>query len=68
MNDVVLWNYICENPSKVLFIFDGIDEYSARKKIEEDDSIYKNTVEDKSLYMHCTQRLCRENFLKEPLF
>ena len=47
MNDVVLWNYICENPSKVLFIFDGIDEYSARKKIEEDDSIYKNTVEDK---------------------
>ena len=47
VNDVVLWNYICENPSKVLFIFDGIDEYSARKKIEEDDSIYKNTVEDK---------------------
>ena len=46
MNDVV-WNYILENPSKVLFIFDGIDEYSARKKIEEDDSIYKNTVEDK---------------------
>ena len=47
VNDVVLWNYICENPSKVLFIFDGIDEYSARKKIQEDDSIYKNTVEDK---------------------
>ena len=46
MNDVV-WNYILENPSKVLFIFDGIDEYSARKKIKEDDSIYKNTVEDK---------------------
>ena len=47
MNDVVLWNYICENPSKVLFIFDGIDEYSARKKMEEDDSIYRDTVEEK---------------------
>ena len=46
MNDVV-WNYIRENPSKVLFIFDGIDEFSARKNIQEDDSIYKNTVEAK---------------------
>ena len=46
MNDVV-WNYICENPSKVLFIFDGIDEFSARKNIQEDDSIYENTVEAK---------------------
>ena len=47
MNDEVLWNYICENPSKVLFIFNGIDEFSARKKIQEDDSIYKDTVEEK---------------------
>ncbi|CAH3122473.1 unnamed protein product, partial [Porites lobata] len=46
MNDVV-WNYIRENPSKVLFIFDGIDEFSARKNIQEDDSIYENTVEAK---------------------
>ena len=46
MNDVV-WNYILENPSKVLFIFDGIDEYSARKEIQEDDSIYRDTVEEK---------------------
>ena len=38
MNDVV-WNYILENPSKVLFIFDGIDEFSARKNIQEDDSL-----------------------------
>ena len=46
MNDVV-WNYIRENPSKVLFVFDGIDEFSARKNIQEDDSIYENTVEAK---------------------
>ena len=46
MNDVV-WNYIRENPSKVLFVFDGIDEFSARKNIQEDHSIYENTVEAK---------------------
>ena len=46
MNDVV-WNYIRENPSRVLFIFDGIDEFSARKNIQEDDSIYKDTAEEK---------------------
>ena len=46
MNDVI-WNYIRENPSRVLFIFDGIDEFSARKNIQKDDSIYKDTVEEK---------------------
>ncbi|CAH3122482.1 unnamed protein product, partial [Porites lobata] len=43
MNDVV-WNYIRENPSKVLFIFDGIDEFSARKELQGDHSIYEDTV------------------------
>ena len=46
MTDVV-WRYVLENPSKVLFIFDGIDEYSARKEIQEDDSIYRDDVEQK---------------------
>ena len=46
MTDVE-WDYILENQSRVLFIFDGIDEYSERKKIQEDDSIYKDTVEEK---------------------
>ena len=46
MTDEV-WHYILENPSKVLFIFDGIDEYSARKEIQEDDSLYRDTVEEK---------------------
>ena len=46
MTDEV-WHYVLENPSKVLFIFDGIDEYSARKEIQEDDSIYRDTVEEK---------------------
>ena len=46
MNDVV-WNYIRENPSKVLFIFDGIDEFSARKKLQGDHSIYEDTVDER---------------------
>ena len=46
MNDVV-WNYIRENPSKVLFIFDGIDEFSSRKELQGDHSIYEDTVDDR---------------------
>ncbi|CAH3026925.1 unnamed protein product [Porites evermanni] len=47
MNDVV-WNYIRENPSKVLIIFDGIDEFSARKKLQGDDLIiYDDTVDER---------------------
>ena len=46
MNDVV-WNYIRENPSKVLFIFDGIDEFSARKELQGDHSIYEDTVDER---------------------
>ena len=54
MNDVV-WNYIRENPSKVLLIFDGIDEFSARKELQGDHSIYEDTVDERmplhALYM-----------------
>ena len=54
MNDVE-WNYIRENPSKVLFIFDGIDEFSARKELQGDHSIYEDTVDERmplhALYM-----------------
>ena len=46
MNDVI-WNYILENPSKVLLIFDGIDEFSARKELQGDHSIYEDTVDER---------------------
>ena len=48
MTDEV-WHYVVENPSKVLFIFDGIDEYSARKEIQEHvlDPSDRNTLEQK---------------------
>ena len=43
----VAWDYILENPSKLLLIFDGIDEFSAKTKIAKDDSHYCNTAQEK---------------------
>ncbi|XP_068674466.1 NLR family CARD domain-containing protein 3-like [Montipora foliosa] len=40
-----LWQWIKDNPSKVLLIFDGIDEFSSRSGIAKDDSRYNNTAE-----------------------
>ena len=45
--DDEVWSYIKENPTKVLLIFDGIDEFSARSEVAQDDSYYKNTGETK---------------------
>ena len=47
--DDAVWDFIKQEPSKVLLIFDGLDEYSRKKDIEaqEDDLTYKNCVEEK---------------------
>ena len=47
-----LWDYIIKNPTKVLLIFDGLDEFSTRSEIAKDDSVYKNNVEEK-MPLHC---------------
>ena len=41
------WNYICNNPERVLIIFDGFDEYSGKTKINEGDVLNRNSVEDR---------------------
>ena len=46
LNDDV-WKYIVQNPSKVLLIFDGVDEFSAKEDICQDDSGYKDIEEEK---------------------
>ena len=46
LNDDV-WKYIIQNPSKVLLIFDGVDESSAKEDICQDDSGYKDIEEEK---------------------
>ena len=47
--DDAAWDFIKEEPTKVLLIFDGLDEYSRKEDItaQEDDLTYKNSVEEK---------------------
>ena len=40
-----LWQCIKDNPSKVLLIFDGIDDFFSRSGIAKDDSHFNNTAE-----------------------
>ena len=47
--DDAVWDFIKEEPTKVLLIFDGLDEYSRKEDIKahENDSTYKNCAEEK---------------------
>ena len=47
--DDSLLEFVRKEPTKVLLIFDGLDEYSRKDDIsaQEDDSTYKNNVEEK---------------------
>ena len=47
--DEDVWNYILENPQRVLFIFDGIDEFKFNSEIttEDTDPQFRNSVDDK---------------------
>ena len=47
--DDPVWDFIKEEPTKVLLIFDGLDEYSRKEDIKahENDLTYKNCVEEK---------------------
>ena len=41
------WNYVRHNPERVLVIFDGLDEYAGRTKIDKDDVPYRNNEEER---------------------
>ena len=45
--DDEFWNYIITNPTKVLLIFDGIDEFNARSEISNNDSGVVDSEEEK---------------------
>ena len=47
--DDAMWDFIKQEPTEVLLIFDGLDEYSRKEdiKAQEDDPTYKNCVEKK---------------------
>ena len=42
-----VWEFVIKNPNKVLLIFDGVDEFSAKQKIAKDDSRYTDDLEQK---------------------
>ena len=47
LNEAV-WDFVIKYPSRVLFIFDGVDEFSAKEDIaREDHTCYKNSLEEK---------------------
>jgi len=48
LNDEV-WNHICENPSKVCLLFDGLDELSTNSEIAKD---YRNTAVEEKMPLH----------------
>ena len=47
--DEQVWNYILENPQKVLLIFDGIDEFKFKSEISKKDNEpqFRNKVDEK---------------------
>ena len=43
-----VWKFVIKNPSQALFIFDGVDEYSAKEDIaRKDNKCYNNGLEEK---------------------
>ena len=47
-----VWDYIRQNPNKVLVIFDGFDECSGRTKTDNDDILYRNPREEDRMPLH----------------
>ena len=47
--DEEVWNYILQNPTKVLLVFDGIDEFPTKSKIAND---YRNTTVEEKMPLH----------------
>ena len=60
-----MWNFVTKNPSRVLFIFDGVDEYSAKEDIAgKDHTCYKNGLEEKMPVSALFNKLARGHLLR----
>ena len=64
--DDSVWDFVREEPTKVLLIFDGLDEYSRKEDIEayENDSTYKNCVEEKMPFFVLYNKLAEGKLLR----
>ncbi|XP_074624040.1 uncharacterized protein LOC141881999 [Acropora palmata] len=62
--DDAVWDFIKQEPTKVLLIFDGLDEYSRKEDIKaQDDPTYKNCVEEKMPLSVSYNKLAEEKLL-----
>ena len=66
--DDAVWDFIKEEPTKVLLIFDGLDEYSRKEDIkaqlQEDDVTYGSCVEEKMPVSHLYSKLAEGQLLR----
>ena len=63
--DEAVWDFVIKNPSRVLFIFDGVDEYSAKEDIaRKDHTCYKNSLEEKMPVSALFNKLARGQLLR----
>ena len=62
--DDEVWNYIITNPTKVLLIFDGIDEFNARSAISNDDSHFNDSEEEKMPLYYLYKKIASGKLLK----
>ena len=64
--DDSVWDFIREEPTKVLLIFDGLDEYSRKEDIKayENDLTYKNCVEEKMPFSVLYNKLAEGKLLR----
>ena len=65
--DNPVWDFIREEPTKVLLIFDGLDEYSRKEDIKayENDLTYKNSVEEKMPFSVLYNKLAEGKLLRD---
>ncbi|XP_044178826.1 nucleotide-binding oligomerization domain-containing protein 2-like [Acropora millepora] len=62
--DDAMWDFIKQEPTKVLLIFDGLDEYSRKEDIKaQDDATYKNCVDEKMPFSVLYNKLVEGNLL-----
>ena len=63
--DEAVWDFVINNASRVLFIFDGVDEFSAKEDIAgKDHSCYKNGLEEKMPVSALFNKLARGQLLR----
>lgn len=63
-DDAVVWEHILENPTKVLLIFDGIDEYKTKENLVEScDSDHRNSDTEKMPFAALYNKLASGDLL-----